>query len=274
MLRVGESTARSTDRLAPVTKSNGNPRLHERARAAVSLLANLRLHDKRTIAAQTVDITGDARFMEIFDRCRPFTMTSPERAFALHGAVDYLVRNSVPGDFVETGVWRGGSSMIAALTLLANDVRDRDLWLYDTYEGMVEPTEVDRSFDGRSAKSQFDSNPDWCAASFDDVSTNMAATGYPFDRIHMIKGKVEDTIPSAGVPDSIALLRLDTDWYESNKHELENLFPRLVSGGVLLIDDYGHWQGVRRAVDEYFDMQGIKGMLHRIDYTGRMLIKD
>lgn len=237
-------------------------------------LANLRLYDRNLVGTQLgVDIQRDARFMEIYERCKPLTMSSIERMYALHQAVDYICTSGISGDVVETGVWRGGSSMMAALTLLEHDSTERDLWLYDTYEGMAEPTEIDRSFDGQSAKEQWEKTPDWCAASLDDVQTNMRTTGYPFERIHFIEGKVEDTIPTAGVPDSIALLRLDTDWYVSNKHELNNLYPRLVAGGVLIIDDYGHWDGVRRSVDEYFAEQGITGLLNRIDYTGRMMVK-
>jgi hypothetical protein len=85
-------------------------------------------------------------------------------------------------------------------------------------------------------------------------------------------GKVEDTIP-ADIPEKIALLRLDTDWYESTKHELIHLFPRLQKGGVLIIDDYGFWKGARKAVDEYFAENNIQILLNRIDDTGRMAIK-
>lgn len=237
-------------------------------------LANLRLVDRRSTQWQTSDLESDARFQAIFAKCESFTMTSPERMYSLHRAVDYLVANEIPGDFVETGVWRGGCSMMSALTLLDNGESDRNLWLYDTYEGMVEPTAIDRSFDGQSAQSLFESTPDWCAASLDDVRTNMYSTAYPKSHMRFIEGRVEDTIPAAGVPDRIALLRLDTDWYVSNKHELENLFPLLVSGGVLIVDDYGHWAGVRKAVDEYLAANDIKGMLHRIDYTGRILVKE
>jgi O-methyltransferase len=83
---------------------------------------------------------------------------------------------------------------------------------------------------------------------------------------------VEDTIP-ASVPEQIALLRLDTDWYESTKCELEILFPRLVKGGVIIIDDYGCWQGARKAVDEYFNKNNIAILLNRMDDTGRIGIK-
>lgn len=243
-------------------------------RASARRVTNLRLYDKSVIETnEAVDIKRDQKFMSIYERCQPFTMTSIERMYGLHAAANYVVDNDIPGDFVETGVWRGGSSMMSALTLLARDAAKRDLWLYDTYEGMTEPTEADRSFDGRSAQEQYEEIPDWCAASKQDVETNMFSTGYPPERLHFIEGKVEDTIPSAGTPAQIALLRLDTDWYVSNKHELENLYPLLSPGGVLLIDDYGHWEGVRKSVDEYFSEQGITGLLNRIDYTGRLLIK-
>jgi O-methyltransferase len=105
-----------------------------------------------------------------------------------------------------------------------------------------------------------------------DVQTNMKQTNYPFSKIHFVQGKVEQTIPET-IPSSIALLRLDTDWYESTYHELVHLFPKLVTGGVLIIDDYGHWQGARKAVDQYFAEQKTPILLNRIDYTGRIAIK-
>ena len=154
----------------------------------------------------------------------------------------------------------------------------RDLWLYDTFEGMPEPDENDFSKRSGNAKEKFkdvkisDSSSDWCRATLDDVQANIKIANYPADKIHFIKGKVEDTIP-AQMPKSIALLRLDTDWYASTKHELEHLFPLLVTGGVLIIDDYGHWEGCRKAVDEYFAMQTKKPLLVRVDYTGRVAIK-
>ncbi len=104
------------------------------------------------------------------------------------------------------------------------------------------------------------------------MSANLAATGYDAQRLHYVKGKVEDTIPSAA-PEQIAILRLDTDWYASTRHELEHLYPRLARGGVLIIDDYGHWEGARRAVDEYFATQQVAILLNRLDQTGRIAIK-
>ncbi len=210
----------------------------------------------------------------IVARVEPFTMTSLDRRASLIGAIDHIVRHRIAGDIVECGVWRGGSMMAAALALKDRGQAQRHLWLYDTFEGMSAPTEADRSHDGVGAQQQLDNTTRgegvWCAASLQDVQANLASTGYPAAQLHYQRGKVEDTIP-ATLPGRIALLRLDTDWYESTRHELQHLYPLLAPGGVLIIDDYGHWQGARRAVDEYF--AGTPVFLHRVDYTARLLIK-
>jgi hypothetical protein len=111
----------------------------------------------------------------------------------------------------------------------------------------------------------------WCYASIEDVRQNILSTGYPEEKIYLVKGKVEHTIPKI-LPEKLSLLRLDTDWYESTKHELIHLCPQLSPEGILIIDDYGHWQGARKAVDEYFAEQNRKIYLHRIDYTGRIAV--
>lgn len=207
---------------------------------------------------------------------KPFTMTSVERMAALIQAVTYVTQNGIAGDIAECGVWRGGSMMAVALTLLAHGDRSRSLYLFDTFEGMSSPTGDDKSLDGVSADVQLERDPQgtgvWCYASLEDVRANILSTGYPAEKIHLIKGKVEDTIPR-NIPSSLSLLRLDTDWYESTKHELRHLYPLLNGNGILIIDDYGHWQGARKAVDEYFAEHGVKDYLHRIDYTGRILVK-
>jgi O-methyltransferase len=219
----------------------------------------------------------DPVFHVLHARCSKFTMTSVERMYALYQAVTYLKRAAIPGDFVECGVWRGGSSMLAALTLLELKDSTRTLYLYDTFEGMSRPTEKDVSYKGHAASGRWEERRHgegsaWCEASIEDVRANMSKTGYPGDRLRFIKGKVEDTVPSV-IPDKNSLLRLDTDWYESTRHEFEHLYPRLEVGGVLIIDDYGHWQGARVAADEYFAAHDIPIFLHRIDYTGRIAIK-
>lgn len=218
------------------------------------------------------------RDVEIMRMVRPYTMTSPERLFALMQAIQYVVTANIPGSIVECGVWRGGSMMAAAQTLRDCQATDRDLYLFDTYEGMVEPTAADVTLSNKVAAATFaqtkitDDSSAWCNASLAEVSGNIAKVGYPTERLHLIKGKVEETIPDAA-PAQIALLRLDTDWYESTRHEFIHLYPRLVSGGVLILDDYGHWQGARKATDEFLAAEGVHLLLNRIDYTGRIAIK-
>jgi hypothetical protein len=226
------------------------------------------------LAAETVTYPVDFSDADIglHKRVAPFTMTSPERVVALADACRYIARRRIPGAVVECGVWRGGSSMAAALTLMA-DGDLRDLFLFDTYAGMTEPTPEDRIHSGESAESVLGRSERYrCIADDVDVRANMTTTGYPADRVRLVKGDVAQTIPTAA-PASIALLRLDTDFYESTRHELEHLYPRLSSGGVLIIDDYGHWQGARQAVDEYFGTLPDAPLLARIDYTGRIAIK-
>jgi O-methyltransferase len=209
---------------------------------------------------------------------RVHTMTSPERLYALIQAVRYVAAAAVPGGIVECGVWRGGSMMAAARTLIECRDAGRELYLFDTYEGMSPPTSRDVALDGQSAtvllgeQDRSDPASAWCQAGLEDVRAAMATTGYEPGRVRFIKGKVEETIPRSA-PQRIAVLRLDTDWYESTRHELEHLYPRLSPGGVLIIDDYGHWAGCRQAVDEYFASRNINLLLHRVDYTGRVAIK-
>ena len=217
-------------------------------------------------------------FHALYQSAAPYTMTSIERMFGLYEACRYISAAGIPGDVVECGVWRGGSSMLAALTLMrGGDVRP--MWLYDTFEGMPPPGEHDREWSGAAAEDHLaaaERRPGaanvWAYAPEDDVRTNMAATEYPEDMVRFVAGKVEETIP-AQAPEQIAILRLDTDWYESTRHELEHLWPRLQPGGVLIIDDYGHWQGARRATDEFFAAQGTPILLARLDYTGRIAVK-
>lgn len=210
---------------------------------------------------------------------RPFTMTSNERVWSLLRAVDYVVTQPVAGDFVECGVWRGGSVMTMARRLRELNAADRPLWLYDTYEGMTAPTDADVAADsGITAQELLDTtaagdgNNVWCVAGIDDVRTNVLSTGYPAGLVNFVVGDVAQTLYQS-VPDQIALLRLDTDWYESTRVGLEVLYPRVAIGGVVILDDYGHWQGARKAVDEYFAAQGFRPLMHPIDFSGRIFLK-
>ena len=237
---------------------------YELRRVRSSRLSNVDLRDVSVQERRIIDVV------------LPFTGTSVERILALMNAVTYITKNRIPGDITECGVWRGGSMMAVALTLLAHGDQSRRLFLYDTYEGMSEPTDHDTTPWGDSAAAMLGRYPrgtgPWCHAGMAEVRANLVSTGYPAERIIMVAGKVEDTLPRH-LPDALSLLRLDTDWYESTKHELTHLYPLLVRNGVLIIDDYGHWEGARKAVDEYFQAQPGAHFLHRIDYTGRLLVK-
>jgi O-methyltransferase len=218
------------------------------------------------------------QFVEVYAAAAAYTMTSPERMHARWQATLHVASRRVPGAFVECGVWRGGSSMVAAYALRRAADTSRDLWLYDTFEGMPPPTAADVDFTGRAAADQLASAVGAQAdlvvaqASLEEVRANLARTGYPEARMRFVRGLVEDTIPSSA-PEQIALLRLDTDWESSTRHELEHLWPRLAVGGVLIIDDYGHWAGARAAVDAFFAARDDAPLLARIDYTGRIAVR-
>jgi hypothetical protein len=206
--------------------------------------------------------------------CKPFTLTTTERLYALYKAVHFVVSSGVSGDFVECGVWKGGSVMMMALTLKSLGITDRTIHLFDTFAGMTQPMDIDANINGISGKNLLDrGDPNvWAIAPMEEVRSNLARTGYPMERFVFVPGDVSKTLPEFA-PTRIALLRLDTDWYESTRHELEHLFPRLQARGVLIIDDYGHYIGARKAVDEYFEIQSDKYLMLRIDYTGRILMK-
>ena len=215
--------------------------------------------------------------IELIEAVEEYTMTSRERICGLEQAVRYVVRGGIAGAFVECGVWRGGSMMAMALTLIDADAATRELFLCDTYEGMPEPGAEDVGMTGKAAwptwkKRMVDGDSQWCRAELDEVRANLASTGYDQARMHFLKGRVQDTLPCDDIG-PIAILRLDTDWYDSTKWELEQLYPALAPGGVLIIDDYGRWQGCRQAVDEYFEANGINMLLGRVDSYARMGIK-
>lgn len=221
-------------------------------------------------------IEHSSEFIALYNEIKPYTMTSRERCFALYKAINYILDAKLPGDFVECGVWRGGNTMLIATLLKQRGVTDRKIYLYDTFEGMSEPTEHDRKRNQaetamkkwqETQKSEYN---DWCYASLEEVTNNMVRTGYPSEHIVYVKGKVEETLHRT-LPAQIALLRLDTDWYESTKVELEMMYPLLENSGVLIIDDYGAWEGARKAVDEYFTSTPI--LLNKIDDTGLIGVK-
>lgn len=219
----------------------------------------------------------DPNAVEIIRKVQPYTLTTPDRIAAVCAATEHIVAHGVPGDVVECGVWRGGSMMAVAHTLRRLDATDRRLHLFDTFSGMTEPGEADVDLGGRHAAGRWRERRRgevnlWAYASLEDVRAAMASTGYPPAHITYVQGKVEDTLPDAA-PERVALLRLDTDWYASTRHEMRHLYPRLSPGGVLIVDDYGHWRGARQAVDEYLAEIDEPVFLARVDYTGRIAIR-
>ncbi len=215
----------------------------------------------------------------VITKVKPYTMTSNERLFSLIEAVKYVVKNNIPGNFVECGVWKGGSMMAVAETLLQLGINNRHLYLYDTYAGMTAPTEedvdqlnVDAGLQLEQNKNKKEESTVWAYSNLEEVKANFSLIKYPAEYVHFIEGDVLKTIP-ANSPGETALLRLDTDWYESTKHEMEHLYPLLNQKGVLIIDDYGFWKGSRKAVDEYMAANNVHILLNRIDETGRIAIK-
>jgi len=235
----------------------------------------------KILKSESEDNTQHADFSandwEIINFVKPYTMTSVERLKSLIDAVSYITGNRIEGDFVECGTWKGGSVMCMQKKLIELNQTDRNFWVFDTFEGMPEPDSVDKNFKQTSAQKllseeEKEKSLTWAYSNYEETTRNILSSGYPAENINFIKGLVEDTIPQTPI-DKIGILRLDTDWYSSTKFELEQLYPKLVKGGILIIDDYGHWEGCKKAVDEYFTNNGISIFINRIDYTGRLIIK-
>ena len=228
-------------------------------------------------------IDEDPSFRDILRQVRGFTMSTPELCYALFQAVEHIRTSGVEGAIVESGVWRGGNVALCTLALLAGGDASRDLYLFDTFDwSWPDLTQWDTKHgEGTAAErnaaleKRRNAPEEWLDAqgvSEAKVRDFIVATGYPPEKIHTIKGFVQDTIPEHA-PEKIALLRLDTDMYESTYHELVHLYPRLVSGGILFIDDYPTERGCVKAVEQYFAEAGSRPFLSRIETQGRIAVK-
>lgn len=224
----------------------------------------------------------DSTFHKIWESVQPYTMTSPERGYALYKSVNYVIDQKIPGSFVECGVWRGGSSMLIALTLSARNITNRNVVLIDTFKGMTPASDQDVDLNGNKAEALMDGIQGEklaelvkAEASLHDVQANMQRTGYNPRRIRYVKGDVRGILPSVQTS-MISLLRLDTDFHDSTLAELEALYPRVAQHGIVIIDDMGHWKGAAQAVDDYFEKTKDSHkypMMWALDYTGRGFVK-
>ena len=225
---------------------------------------------------EDADLREEDEATGIIKAVGPYTMTSRASVSAMCAAVRHVHTAGVDGAVLECGVWRGGMMMAAALELLRLGVTDRELILCDTFDGLPAPGVHDIARRGVPAGEALSVNTDdqgkACRAGLETVQQNMRSTQYPVERVRYVPGLVEQTLPEHA-PDRIAVLRLDTDFYESTRHELEHLYPRLSVGGVLIIDDYGYWQGARKAVDEFVGATEPGLLLCRIDHSARIAVK-
>ena len=229
-----------------------------------------------------VPVEFEENDVKIFDYVikNNLTMVSPQRLIATIQACKYVVSNEISGDFVECGVWRGGNS-IAAKLVFESYGSNKNVILIDTFAGMTEPTVWDETTrhsipaKKRFLEAQKEDHNSWCYASLEEVKNNFARAAAGPEGVKYIAGDIVETLHTTeDLPLEISVLRLDTDWYESTKSAMEVLYPLLTSGGVLIIDDYGHWDGARKAVEEYFSTKPEKRpLLQYTDYTGRMGIK-
>lgn len=203
-------------------------------------------------------------------------------AYSTYNAVSYIIKNGIDGDFVECGVASGKHPVVIALTLLSLGVNDRDIYLYDTFKGMTPPTEHDIKMyvDGYTSqiskekwdKLQVGDRNSWCYVALEQVKRNLELTGYPSEHIHYVQGSVMDTLPNNN-HSRISLLRLDTDFYDSTKHELCHLYDLVSKNGIVTFDDYGAWLGQKKAVDEFFESRQLTPLLHRSNFKERVLVK-
>lgn len=207
------------------------------------------------------------------------TMVSSNSLMATAFGLKYVISRKIVGDFVECGTWRGGNGIVAArFFALYNE--NRQIHLFDTFTGMTEPSELDWKLSNRQpAKQKFlenqqDTHNDWCYASLEDVQKNFEKMDVMSPSVKFIKGDVMETLRKPeNIPEKISVLRLDTDWYESTKLELEVLYPKLSNGGIIIVDDYGWWAGSRQATDEYFEHYGNRPFFLPLRDGGRIGVK-
>lgn len=191
------------------------------------------------------------------------TMIGRKRMENLRFCVEDVLAKGVPGDFIETGVWRGGACIFMRGILAAHGVTDRRVWVADSFEGLPKPDAAKYSADTHDRHHKFSE----LAISLDTVRSNFAQYGLLDDNVQFLKGWFKDTLPSAPI-EKLAVARLDGDMYESTMDALVSLYPKLSPGGYLIVDDYGAIPGCKQAVTDYRAQHGIVETVKSIDWTG------
>lgn len=212
-------------------------------------------------------------------RVNNLSMCSTNNLFTTAIAAKYIAQNNIVGDFVECGVFRGGNAIIAAKIFKLYKSENK-VYLFDTFTGMSEPGKYDVKTSTKSpAQNKYlvtkkEDYTNWAYASIEEVRESFKKLSLLDSKVIFVKGKVEETLIQANqLPNAISFLRLDTDWYESTKKELEVLYEKLILGGILVIDDYANWNGVRKAVDEFFKELAPPMFFTLIDKGARIGIK-
>ena len=216
---------------------------------------------------------------ELIDLVKSYSMTPQIRIYNLIKALKHINHKKILGDYVECGVWKGGNIILFKKIIELTNDSNRKIFAYDTFEGMTEPDKND--FDiSKNLNAKILMNKDkekktniWGVCSLEDVKNNIQSNVKNIDNIRFIKGPVEKTLDiQDNLPEKISLLRLDTDWYSSTRKELEILYKKVSPGGIIIIDDYGHWGGSKKAVDEFFLNKYV--WMHYVDYACRLIIKE
>lgn len=222
------------------------------------------LSQAQELILRGLDSVSRSEFARLYRLVRPYTMSSNARLRGLYRGVRHVVTNEIPGDVVECGAARGGSAALMGLTLNRLHARRR-LWVFDTFEGLPPPTLDDPDFE--IAKLYTGE----CRGELDEVAGLFERLGI-LSNTRFVKGLFQKTLPACAV-EKIAVLHVDGDWYDSVRVCLAQLYERVSPGGIIQIDDYGHWAGARKAVDEFMHQRAIDVPLERLDYTGRQFIK-
>lgn len=192
------------------------------------------------------------------------TMVGMRRLDHLQRCVEAVVRDGVEGDLIETGVWRGGASILMRATLCVGGAEDREVWVADSFEGLPESRPEEFPADAGDRHHKYD----FLAVSEDEVRRAFERYELLDHRVRFLKGWFSDTLPPLKGKNRWALLRLDGDMYESTMVALESLYPDLAPGGYIVIDDYGALAQCRQAVEDFRRDNGIDDPLEQIDWTG------